>query len=236
MSDQVFTHSNTKFFIGNKPQNADLDLAAFKAIPDSDWTPVAKVGSIPERGINTNLLSYDTVNTLVSKKAKGITDAGDGTLEVARTKSDLGQQKLNAAGQPDNLNSYPIKYVKQDGVVEYGRCLIAGPSYPGGRNEDFDLANYALGFQQVPIEDTAVVGAVEYFVELTDPASFVLQAGSKSTGILDATTITDTELVAALAGFGSEAATVTGDFTDGFNVTLTDADELTGIGATVTVV
>ena len=236
MSDQVFTHSNTKFFIGNKPQNADLDLAAFKAIPDSDWTPVAKVGSIPERGINTNLLSYDTVNTLVSKKAKGITDAGDGTLEVARTKSDLGQQKLNAAGKPDNFNSYPIKYIKQDGVVEYGRCVIAGPNYPGGRNEDFDLANYALGFQQTAVEDTVVVGTVEYFVELTDPVSFVLQSGSNSTGILDATTITGTELAAALAGFGSEAAIVTGDYTAGFSVTLTDADELTGIGATVTVV
>lgn len=149
MSDAVYTHANITFAVSTEPANSDLDEAGFAALT---YTPVAAVGSVPERGINTNILSYDTVNTLVSKKAKGITDAGDGTLECARTPSDPGQVLLNTLGQPDCFDSHAFKITKQDGTVEYTRALVAGPTYPGGRNEDFDLATYAMGFQQVPLE------------------------------------------------------------------------------------
>lgn len=152
MSDQVYTHSNIQFFISSDKHNADLDLVAFDAIEEAKWIPVGAVGSVPERGINTNMLSYDTVNTLVAKKAKGITDAGDGTLECARNVTDVGQIQLTAAGKPDNFDSYAFKLIKQDGTIEYSRALVAGPNYPGGRNEDFDLANYALAYQQIPVE------------------------------------------------------------------------------------
>ena len=152
MSEQVHTHSNIKFFISSEKHNVDLELADYEQIEDSKWIAVGAVGSVPERGINTNMLSYDTVNTLVAKKAKGITDAGEGTLECARNAKDVGQIQLNIAGQPDNFDSYAFKIIKQDGTIEYSRALVAGPNYPGGRNEDFDLANYALAYQQVPVE------------------------------------------------------------------------------------
>lgn len=156
MTDQVNTHANIEFYISSEKQNSDLDKTGFEAIAEEDWIAVGSVGSIPERGIDTNMLSYDTVNTLVAKKAKGITDAGTGTLECARNSTDVGQVQLNIAGAPDNFDSYATKLVRQDKSVEFNRCLVAGPNYPGGRNEDFDLANYALAYQQIPVEGDAV--------------------------------------------------------------------------------
>lgn len=152
--DNVYTHSNISFAISTTAQNSDLTLLEFAGLT---YTSVGSVGSIPERGINTNMLSYDTVNTLVSKKAKGITDAGTGTLECARNSSDFGQIAMTAAGQPDNFDSYAFRIVKQDGTVEYARGLVSGPNYPGGRNEDFDIANYTIAYQQAPLEDPASV-------------------------------------------------------------------------------
>lgn len=147
--DRIFTHANISFAVSTEKANADLDATGFAALT---YTEVAAVGSIPERGINTNMLTYDTLNTLVSKKAKGITNAGEGTLETARQSADPGQILLNTLGQPDYFDTHAFKIVKQDGTIEYTRGLVAGPSYPGGRNEDFDLANYALAYVQAPVE------------------------------------------------------------------------------------
>lgn len=149
MSDQVFTHSNVSFAVSTTAQNADLDQAGFEGLA---YTEVGAVGSLPQRGINTNMLSYNTVNTLVAKKAKGITDAGTGTLECARNVADPGQILMTTIGQPDYFDNHAFKMVKQDGTIEYGRGLVAGPNYPGGRNEDFDIANYTIAYQQPPVE------------------------------------------------------------------------------------
>lgn len=231
MSDQVYTHSNIEFYVSTSPQNADLDLSGYKGI--SDWLSVGAVGSVPERGINTNMLTYDTVNSLVAKKSKGITDAGSGTLECARNNGDVGQIQLTAAGQPDNFNSYAFKLVKQDGTIEYSRALVAGPSYPGGRNEDFDLANFALAYQQAPIESTGA-DTIVYDVVVTDALAFVLQAGIKKTAsIAKAAADSAVKLAIDNAGFTVTPSVVTGS-AGTYVVTLTSAAQLTGIGATVT--
>jgi hypothetical protein len=145
----VYTHANVQFLVSTTPQNADLNQAGFEGLT---YTPVGFVGSLPERGINTNMLSYDMVNTLVSDKAKGITDAGSGTLECARNITDPGQILMTTIGQPDYFDKHAFKMIKQDGTIEYGRGLVAGPNYPGGRNEDFDVANYSIAYVQAPIE------------------------------------------------------------------------------------
>lgn len=65
-----------------------------------------KVGSIGERGINTNIVQYDTLDTLVALKGKGITNAGDPQVEVAEDLTDPGQVALRAACAPNVPDAY----------------------------------------------------------------------------------------------------------------------------------
>ncbi|RLK53454.1 hypothetical protein BCL79_2761 [Stenotrophomonas rhizophila] len=142
------TNAGSKLFICATPKNADLTQAEFTALT---FVQVKKVGSVGERGINTNIVTYDTWDTLVSLKGKGITNAGDPPVEVAEDLTDPGQIAMRAAGAPNVADAYAFKVERADGSIEYLRGLVAGPNSPGGRNEDFVLNTYILGLNQVPI-------------------------------------------------------------------------------------
>jgi hypothetical protein len=129
-----------------------------KAIPTSataitvlGWVEVGAIGSVGETGTTTNILSYDTWNTTVTQKAKGISDAGSPTVEVARIATDLGQMLLREFGAVGNVNNYPFKIVRPNGEIIYNRGLVTGPTRPLGRNEDFDLEVFTLGLNQVEV-------------------------------------------------------------------------------------
>lgn len=145
----------SRLFVSSGPVgNNDLSRSDYEAIT---WIEVKAVGSRGEMGKTTNILTYDTWDTKVIQKAKGITDAGSPQLEVARIPSDPGQQILRLAGAVGNNNNYAFKELRADGVtaetgsVFYNRGLVGGPTRPGGRNEDFDLEVFVFGFQQEEI-------------------------------------------------------------------------------------
>ncbi|PJL44750.1 hypothetical protein [Stenotrophomonas maltophilia] len=142
------TNSGTKLHICVTPQNEDLTVAEFAALT---YVQVKKVGSIGERGINTNIVSYDTLDTLVALKGKGITNAGDPQVEVAEDLTDPGQVALRAAGAPNVPDAYAFKVERADGSIEFLRGLVAGPNVTGGRNEDFVLNTFTLALNQAPI-------------------------------------------------------------------------------------
>lgn len=148
MSAEAKTNAGSKLFICVLPQNADLTATEFAALT---FVQVKKVGSIGERGINTNVVQYDTLDTLVALKGKGITNAGDPQIEVAEDLTDPGQVAMRAAGAPDVPDTYAFKIERADGSIEYLRGLVTGPNVPGGRNEDFILNTYTLGLNQVPV-------------------------------------------------------------------------------------
>ncbi|WP_414489052.1 hypothetical protein [Stenotrophomonas maltophilia] len=148
MAAEAKTNAGSKLFICVLPQNADLTETAFAALT---FVQVKKVGSIGERGINTNVVQYDTLDTLVALKGKGITNAGDPQIEVAEDLKDPGQVAMRAAGAPDVPDTYAFKIERADGSIEYLRGLVTGPNVPGGRNEDFILNTYTLGLNQVPV-------------------------------------------------------------------------------------
>jgi hypothetical protein len=125
--------------------------AAATAITVLGWVQVSGVGSLGESGTSTNILSYDTWDTTVTQKAKGISDAGSPALEVARMATDLGQMLLREFGAVGNVNSYPFKIVRPNGEIIYNRGIVTGPVRPNGRNEDFDLEVYTLGLNQVEV-------------------------------------------------------------------------------------
>ncbi|HDX0925528.1 TPA: hypothetical protein ACG5JQ_000325 [Stenotrophomonas maltophilia] len=148
MAAEAKTNAGSKLFICVLPQNADLTATEFAALT---FVQVKKVGSIGERGINTNVVQYDTLDTLVALKGKGITNAGDPQIEVAEDLTDPGQVAMRAAGAPDVPDTYAFKIERADGSIEYLRGLVTGPNVPGGRNEDFILNTYTLGLNQVPV-------------------------------------------------------------------------------------
>lgn len=142
------TNAASKLFVCATPQNADLNLAAFEGL---DWTEITAVGSVGETGLSTNIVTYDTWGTAVIQKAKGMTDAGSPEVEVARIPGDPGQEILVLGGEVGNVNNYAFKELRNDGTIRYNRGVVAGPRFPGGRNEDFDLQIFTLGFNQEPV-------------------------------------------------------------------------------------
>ncbi len=149
---QIYSHAGDKFYISTTAQNADLDESGFDGL---SFTQVGKVGSIGEFGITTNMLTYDTLDTVVAQKAKGITNAGDPPIECARDDDDAGQTAMRTAGAPTVYDSYAYKVLRQDGSIDYLRGLCTGPVSPNGRNEDFDLHMFTLGLVQAPVHKDA---------------------------------------------------------------------------------
>lgn len=155
------TMANRKVYICATAQQTDLDATAYAGLT---WVQVKGVGMFGETGENTNLLTYDTWDTDVTQKGKGITDAGSPELEVARLPLDPGQVILRTAART-NLN-YAVKIEGNDkpdadpdstATIRYNRGLIVGPRVPNGRNEDFDLEIFTFGLnqRQVTVDPTS---------------------------------------------------------------------------------
>jgi hypothetical protein len=146
------TNSGKKLYVCSTAQGTDLDATGFAALT---WVQVKGVGSHGEAGSSTNILSYDTWDTSVVQKAKGMTDAGSPEIELARIPTDAGQVILRAAALT-NLNyafkiegnDKPTTEVGATPTIIYNRGLVTGPKRPLGRNEDFDLEVFTLAFQQ----------------------------------------------------------------------------------------
>lgn len=152
----AYANSNaaSKIYVCATPQNTILSTGDYNALT---WVEVSGVGSRGETGKKTNILNYNTWGDTVIQKAKGLTDAGSPELEVARIPTDPGQIILHTAAAVGNNNNYAFKELRADGLnggtgtIFYNRGLVAGPTHPGGRNEDFDIEVFTLAFQQEEI-------------------------------------------------------------------------------------
>lgn len=161
----AYANSNaaSRIFVCATPQNTELAQVDYEALI---WTEIKGIGNLGETGKSTNILTYPTWDTSVVQKAKGLTDAGSPTLEVARIPTDAGQVILRAAGEVGNNNNYAIKILRADGTtadngtVQYNRGLVTGPSRPNGANEDFDLEVFTFGLQQEEIVVNPGAGGV----------------------------------------------------------------------------
>lgn len=154
------TNAFSKWYVCATPQNSPLSLADYSALT---WVEITGVGNVGETGKSTNVLTYNTWDTAVADKAKGVTDAGSPTFEVARDPNDAGQDILRAAGAVGNNNKYAFKQLRADGPVGgtgtifYNRGIVGGPTRPNGQNEDFDVEVFTLGFvqEEIVVEPTA---------------------------------------------------------------------------------
>lgn len=169
----AFANANagSRLFFCTTPQQNDLDQSDYELLT---FVEVKAVGSHGEIGANTNILTYDTWDTVVVQKAKGMTDAGSPEIELARIPTDPGQEALRAAALT-NLN-YAFKILRNDPAningdptTIYYRGLVTGPRLPLGRNEDFDLEIFTLGLNQLALTVNPTAGGVA-------PTSTVLPA------------------------------------------------------------
>lgn len=155
------TNAGGKLYICATPQNAFIpNSATYAALA---WTEIGSLGEVGEMGTTTNILTYDTWSDDVVDKGKGMSNAGDPTVEVSRLPTDAGQIILNAAALVNQ--KYAFKIVKNDpatvggvGTIIYTRGLVTGPARPMGRNEDFDLEVFTLGLVQREIVVAPAVG------------------------------------------------------------------------------
>lgn len=154
------TMKGRKLYICATPQPNDLNQAAFEALT---WVEVKHVGSIGELGTSTNMVSYDELATEVTQKQKGISNAGDPQIDLARDPNDPGQILLRTAGA--TKFNYAFKMEDADApttgssnTIYYNRGVVSGPTRPGGRNQDFILERYTLGLNQpeVVVNPTAL--------------------------------------------------------------------------------
>ena len=83
-----------RFTSAQSPQPDELNASEYAALT---WVLVGGVGSVGETGDNTNMLTYPTWDDAVVQKAKGLTNAGDPDIEVARDPDDAGQAILRTA-------------------------------------------------------------------------------------------------------------------------------------------
>jgi len=153
------TNAGAMIYICATAQPADLNLVAYEALT---WVLISNVGNHGETGSNTNILTYDSWDTAVIQKAKGMTDAGSPEIEVARIVTDAGQILMRTAGAVGNSASYAFKMERNDSpevggsnTILYNRGLVTGPVRAHGRNEDFDLETYTLGLVQAEVVDDA---------------------------------------------------------------------------------
>ncbi|GGF24329.1 hypothetical protein GCM10011321_14630 [Youhaiella tibetensis] len=144
------TNKDRRAYICTTPQPNVLNQAAFEALA---WVEIGNVGAIGESGTQTNVVSYDELATDVTQKGKGISNAGDPTIECARNPTDPGQVALRAAAKT-NFN-YAFKFEDKDAPdadhtnsIYYNRGLVTGPTRPNGRNEDFILEVFTLALNQ----------------------------------------------------------------------------------------
>lgn len=149
------TNAGAKLYVCATAQASDLTATAYAGLT---WVLVGGVGKIGETGTTTNMLNYNTWDTTVMQKAKGVSDAGNPEIEVARDPADAGQTILRTIADT-NLN-YAFKIERNDKpntnagskpTTVYNRGLVAGPRTPNGQVEDFDLEIYTLALQQKQI-------------------------------------------------------------------------------------
>lgn len=134
-----------KFFVSTTPVTKGIALAALEALT---YTEVKDIGNIGQMGTEVNILTYNVMDTDFADKQKGISNAGDPTLEVAFSPTDPGQVLLRAHAKTRFL--YAFKSELDDApsggtpTEIYNVGLVAGPAMPNGGPEDFVVEVYTL--------------------------------------------------------------------------------------------
>ncbi|WP_425902531.1 hypothetical protein [Agrobacterium radiobacter] len=148
------TLAGTKVSISTAPVTLPLNATEFGALT---FTPIGSVGNLGDYGSPANLINYNTLDTEVMSKAKGVEDAGELSIEVARIFDDPGQIAMRAAAATKFYYAIKIEYADApsedwSNTIMYAVGPVTGPQLLGGGTDDFIRESYSVGFtDQRPI-------------------------------------------------------------------------------------
>lgn len=148
------TLAGTKVSISTTSVTLPLNAAGFGALT---FTEIKSVGNLGDYGSPANLVNYNTLDTEVMSKAKGVEDAGELSIEVARIFDDPGQIAMRAAAATKFYYAIKIEYADApsedwSNTIMYAAGPVTGPQLLGGGTDDFVRESYSVGFtDQRPI-------------------------------------------------------------------------------------
>ncbi len=148
------TLAGTKVSISTTAVTLPLNATEFGALT---FTPIGSVGNLGDYGSPANLINYNTLDTEVMSKAKGVEDAGELSIEVARIFDDPGQIAMRAAAATKFYYAIKIEYADApsedwSNTIMYAVGPVTGPQLLGGGTDDFIRESYSVGFtDQRPI-------------------------------------------------------------------------------------
>lgn len=134
--------AGNRVFVCATPQ--PIPLASTVAYDVLTWVQIGGVGTMGAIGNAVNALAYPTWGDGVTRKLKGLSNAGDPTIEVIRLPSDPGQIILRDIAK--TTADYAFRVIRADGTTYYNRGTVMGPSRPQGGNDDFDVEVFTIGY------------------------------------------------------------------------------------------
>lgn len=147
MAQAPYTLVGAKVYISDSAQNTDM-AGVNPGFDSLSYTEIANVGNIGEYGFSTNMVSYPTMDRNIVLKAKGQTDGGNTQIQVADVNGDAGQLAIATAADPGSQDNYVIKIEFANGVIDYLRGPIGGPTHPNGGPESFAINQYTMGVNE----------------------------------------------------------------------------------------
>lgn len=148
------TLQGTKVSISSAAVTLPLNAAGFAGLT---WVEIGFIGNLGDYGVSPNIVNYNVLSTEVSSKAKGVEDAGDLTIEVARVFDDVGQVAIRAAADTKFVWGIKIEYADAptddySNTIVYAAGIVSGPQLLGGGTDDFIRESFSVGFtDQKPI-------------------------------------------------------------------------------------
>lgn len=150
MAALIHTAAGTKFSL-SLPAPATFDAVGYAALT---YTEVKEVTNIPDFGPTTNVVSYNPLATPITKKLKGSTNMGSGSLEFAALSTDAGQILVKAASAY-NAPEYSIKVEEQDGAISYYRAVFVSYSKKIGTIDNVVMISAGLELTTAVIDVAA---------------------------------------------------------------------------------
>lgn len=119
------------------------------------FTEVVGVGSIPEFGGESEVLTYVDVKDGVTQKAHGGRDFGGGTLSYRILEADAGQGILEDAD--DNQTTLAFKLTRSSGLIEYFQGIVTSSRTSEASSGNTYTRNSAIQASTAIIKDATGV-------------------------------------------------------------------------------
>lgn len=147
----AMTMIGTVVYFSPTPASLPMSESDFDAV--TNWVAIGNVGRCGPIGAETNTVSYDALDTVVSQQALGVSRCLPTTIEFARVEGQAGQDALLAIAG-DRANQYAFRRVLPSGEIDYFVGWVSPARNEAESGEDFDRFAVTVTQSQIPIRAT----------------------------------------------------------------------------------